>query len=480
MKKLMLLAVIINSQTLIAQNVGIGTLTPAQKLHVAGTIRTTALEGDQTNDLNISNNQSINSSAILFTWFTGFNERMRITNAGNVGIGTATPDQLLEVVGPENTSIDLKTGALTLRSSVNSIAGAEFGTVSAHTLNLFTNNLNRLTILSGGNVGIGTLTPAQKLHVAGTIRTTALEGDQTNDLNISNSQSINSSAILFTWFTGFNERMRITNAGNVGIGTATPGQLLEVVGPENTSIDLKTGALTLRSSVNSIAGAQFGTVSAHPLNLFTNNLNRLTILSGGNVGIGTLTPAQKLHVAGSIRTTALEGDQTNDLNISNSQSINSTAILFAWYTGANERMRISNAGNVGIGTANPGQLLEVVGPENTSIDLKTGALTLRSSVNSAVGAQLGTVSAHTLNLFTNNANRLTILSGGNVGIGTATPGQLLEVVGPENTSIDLKTGALTLRSSVNSVAGAQFGTVSAHTLNLFTNNTNRLTILSGG
>ncbi|MEO6252237.1 MAG: hypothetical protein ABIO79_02995, partial [Ferruginibacter sp.] len=53
----------------IAQNVGIGTLTPVQKLHVAGTIRTTALEGDQTNDLNISNSQSINSTAILFTWF---------------------------------------------------------------------------------------------------------------------------------------------------------------------------------------------------------------------------------------------------------------------------------------------------------------------------------------------------------------------------------------------------------------------------
>ena len=211
------------------------------------------------------------------------------------------------------------------------------------------------------NVGIGTITPTQKLHVAGTIRTTALEGDQTNDLNISNSQSINSTALLFAWFTGANERMRISNSGNVGIGTASPGQLLEVVGPENTSIDLKTGALTLRSSVNTVAGAQFGTVSAHTLNLFTNNANRLTILSGGNVGIGTPTPAQKLHVAGTIRTTALEGDQTNDLNISNSQSINSTALLFAWFTGANERMRISNSGNVGIGTAVPTSKLQVVG-----------------------------------------------------------------------------------------------------------------------
>ncbi|HZI44948.1 MAG TPA: hypothetical protein VFD53_07005, partial [Ilumatobacter sp.] len=86
----------------------------------------------------------------------------------------------------------------------------------------------------------------------------------------------------------------------VGIGTAAPGQLLELVGGENSSIDLKTGAMTLRSSVNTVAGAQFGTVSSHKLTLFTGNTERMVLDASGNVGIGASTPITQLHVPGKI------------------------------------------------------------------------------------------------------------------------------------------------------------------------------------
>jgi hypothetical protein len=82
---------------------------------------------------------------------------------------------------------------------------------------------NSLLYNNGTNIGIGTTAPAQKLDVAGTIRTTAIENDQVNDLSINSTSNIGLS-------TNTLERMRITSAGDVGIGTGTPGAKLEVAG----------------------------------------------------------------------------------------------------------------------------------------------------------------------------------------------------------------------------------------------------------
>ncbi|MEO6253741.1 MAG: tail fiber domain-containing protein, partial [Ferruginibacter sp.] len=134
----------------------------------------------------------------------------------------------------------------------------------------------------------------------------------------------------------------------------TPGQLLEVVGPENTGIDLKTGALTLRSSVNSVVGAQFGTVSAHTLNLLTSNLNRITILSGGNVGIGNNAPNAPLAFANTTgrKISLYDGGSNNyygmgvesgELQIYTDGSPGK--ISFGYYTGGTftERMYLTNS-----------------------------------------------------------------------------------------------------------------------------------------
>jgi hypothetical protein len=100
----------------------------------------------------------------------------------------------------------------------------------------------KLTVISNGNVGIGTSAPGGKLDVAGSLGTTSISSDgaalsfsRNGDNYVAAlggaSSNLNLSATsLLLLNTGGSERMRITNTGNVGIGTAAPVEKLEVSG----------------------------------------------------------------------------------------------------------------------------------------------------------------------------------------------------------------------------------------------------------
>jgi hypothetical protein len=101
--------------------------------------------------------------------------RMAITNAGDVGIGTTTPQSNLHVIGDENNGTN---AALRVQSGNQEllIDGNELDTNT--TVGLYLNNNvphNVILANGGGNVGIGTTSPATKLHVTGTARVTILE-----------------------------------------------------------------------------------------------------------------------------------------------------------------------------------------------------------------------------------------------------------------------------------------------------------------
>jgi hypothetical protein len=178
--------------------VGIGTDTPTSQLNLAvlsgNSILTMGSLGGSARSLRLVKNYDDFSTSFFFSdhpsapagHFAIFsdrtNERLRITSAGNVGIGTSSPAQTVEVVGGSDTA---ETRLIQLRSNFN-------GTNTATTLRF--QNSTSSDLVAGSSAEIGA------------IRT--------------NSPSSGSNSLFFR--VGNTERLRITSDGSVGIGTSSP------------------------------------------------------------------------------------------------------------------------------------------------------------------------------------------------------------------------------------------------------------------
>ncbi len=153
--------------------------------------------------------------------------------AGNVGIGTSAPEEKLHVnYGSIQISGDDDDNLSLLFDDEDT--GKEFAIVGHDQLKLKTNGTDRLTISSSGNVGIGTLLPAEKLHVNyGNIQISG-DDDYNMSLLFDDEDTGNEFSIVghehLKLNTNGTARLTITPDGNVGIGTTTPAGKFQVVG----------------------------------------------------------------------------------------------------------------------------------------------------------------------------------------------------------------------------------------------------------
>jgi hypothetical protein len=191
----------------------------------------------------------------------------------------------------------------------NATSARDFlGTTNAQPLAIRTNGRERVTVSPTGNVGVGTTDPQVRLHVAGN-RVRVESGPRRLDLRADGGAvDIQSDTHnLFLHSSGPSNRNHVIinpfgNEGNVGIGTQGPATKLHVVG---NRVRLEAGGKRL--DLRADGGAVDIQSDTHNLFLHSSgpsNRNHVIINpfgNEGNVGIGTQSPAQKLHVAGNIQ-----------------------------------------------------------------------------------------------------------------------------------------------------------------------------------
>ena len=436
-------------------NVGVGVMAPQRRLEVNGGAdqypilvnnpSSTWAGIEFKNQLSTGGAEGIWTSVDNLIFSAQGTTKMIITSNGNVGIGTVNPGQKLSVLYSGNGAITGPTSGVWASSIVNQEDAIAYNGLSVQNRWANTNSIifeaamgwngsiagyypvftidglgqaifkpqrtEAMRIAANGNVGIGTTTPEVKLDIvtssgAPAIRTSDglgnvmmfmpyLGSGSWNPLSVAGDKGLiyygpggmdTGSFVLAPW-SSTAKGIRIATNGNVGIGTASPNYPLQVgnytyldndLADEFAVLGAKTAGGGMERLFLDANWIRFGTTFANP---------DMELLNG-NLGIGTVTPKTKLHVAKDNQSWSLEpfGDWQGNGTLFLSGSANKDKRLALGYdtvsdvaviqsieagiaaknlylnpNGGDVIFAASGFGNVGIGTTTPRDKLDVNG-----------------------------------------------------------------------------------------------------------------------
>ena len=490
-------------------NVGIGTTSPTRKLDVSGDTKIGKLEArhyleiasqewpeirfttpSHPADMRIGMAHADNSTfgvtnGDMYVYSPGVN-RMGVVvqragdvslvpKGGNVGIGTTRPGYKLDVAG------DANVGKLDARhyleiasqewpeikfTTPSQTAGMRIGMAHADNstygvadgdMYVYSSSVDRMGVVvqragdvslvpKGGKVGIGTTSPSEKLEVVGTVKATAFVGDGSGLTGIAGGGdgSYDSSA------SSPEDAVYVNDNGNVGIGTTSPSEKLEVVGTVKATAFVGDG-----SGLTGIAGGGDGSYDSSA----SSPEDAVYVNDNGNVGIGTTSPSEKLEVVGTVKATAFVGDGSGLTGIAGGGdgSYDSSA------SSPEDAVYVNDNGNVGIGTTSPGYKLDVAGDANVGKEDARHYLEITSkewpeikftTPSQTAGMKIGMAHADNatygvadgdMYVYSSSLDRMGVVvqragdvslapKGGKVGIGTTSPSEKLDVAGTTKTS----------------------------------------------
>ncbi|RAP36134.1 hypothetical protein DID80_05580, partial [Candidatus Marinamargulisbacteria bacterium SCGC AAA071-K20] len=348
---------------------GIGTSSPSTLLHVKSssngiqsTIESTAnwaglMIKAPDREFTLYNSDSFDSDGGFGIYDdTGNGYRMVIDSTGLVGIGTTNPSQILDVAGNINFSGTLSGGTVPA-SLITGLSGVEADP------EVGTNTTNYIPKWNGSALVTGTLSDVSSMIGVGVAAPTAVldvGGGQTNGKSLrlrsgDLSNNFDSNQILFSWSNGTDythaiktrhrsglgagnavdfyvwnqgvdsagtigtKHVMTLDNGNVGIGITSPSKMLHVKGTGSTDAELYLDPGEW-DSVGDYGQVTFGDNNHYIRGEYGNgttvyDVDKINLL-GGDVGVGTSSPSEKLHVAGDVKIDGgadsnFSGDQTN-------------------------------------------------------------------------------------------------------------------------------------------------------------------------